>query len=72
MKQALCRGAGDVFFPSEGGGVETARRICRACPVRVECRDYALANRLDHGVWGGTSERERQRILRRRQPVAVR
>ena len=30
------------------------------------CLEYALANRIDHGVWGGTSERERRRILRRR------
>ena len=28
--------------------------------------ELALRNRIDHGVWGGTSERERRRILRRR------
>ena len=34
------------------------------------CLEYALVNRIDHGVWGGTSERERRRILKRRRAVA--
>ncbi len=55
-----------LFFPSDGAGVEVARRICASCPVKQECLEYALRNRIDHGVWGGTSERERRRILRRR------
>lgn len=61
-----------VFFPSDGLGVQEAQRICADCPVANECLEYALANRIDHGVWGGRSERERRRILRRRrtaQPV---
>ncbi|HEX3334789.1 MAG TPA: WhiB family transcriptional regulator, partial [Acidimicrobiales bacterium] len=28
--------------------------------------EYALEHHIDHGVWGGASERERRRILRRR------
>lgn len=55
-----------TFFPSDGAGVEVAKRICATCEVRVVCLEYALHNRIDHGVWGGTSERERRRILRRR------
>ena len=55
-----------VFFPSDGVGVDAARRICMECPVREPCLEYALRNRIDHGVWGGASERERRRILRQR------
>ncbi|HYZ99712.1 MAG TPA: WhiB family transcriptional regulator [Acidimicrobiales bacterium] len=55
-----------TFFPSDGVGVEIARRICASCPVKELCLEYALANRIDHGVWGGCSERERRRILKRR------
>lgn len=54
------------FFPSDGVGVQAAQRICSECPVREPCLEYALANRIDHGVWGGASERERRRMLRRR------
>lgn len=55
-----------MFFPSDGVGVEVARRICATCDVKLVCLEYALRNRIDHGVWGGTSERERRRIARQR------
>ncbi|HEY3140276.1 MAG TPA: WhiB family transcriptional regulator [Acidimicrobiales bacterium] len=55
-----------LFFPSDGVGVEVARRICVDCPVKESCLEYALNNRIDHGVWGGCSERERRRIIKRR------
>jgi len=67
MGQGRCRDLDPaVFFPSDGIGVQAAQRICSECPVKGPCLEYALANRVDHGVWGGTSERERRRILRRR------
>ena len=55
-----------IFFPSDGVGVQAAQRICAECPVSEACLQYALEERVDHGVWGGTSERERRRMLRRR------
>jgi WhiB family transcriptional regulator, redox-sensing transcriptional regulator len=55
-----------LFFPSDGAGVEIARKICAPCPVRAACLDYALTCHIKHGVWGGSSERARQRILRNR------
>jgi WhiB family redox-sensing transcriptional regulator len=55
-----------TFFPSDGVGVDKARKICAGCPVSEPCLEYALENRIDHGVWGGCSERERRRILKRR------
>ena len=67
MLSAKCRGRQPQdFFPSDGVGVEKARRVCADCPVKAECLEYALTYRIDHGVWGGASERERRRILRRR------
>lgn len=55
-----------TFFPSDGVGVEVARRICATCAMQAPCLEYALRNKIDHGVWGGASERERRRIARRR------
>jgi WhiB family redox-sensing transcriptional regulator len=66
-----------MFFPSDGVGVEIARKACEGCPVKTQCLEYAIAERIDHGVWGGCSERERRRIIRSRAtkraevPVAV-
>jgi WhiB family redox-sensing transcriptional regulator len=67
MADGLCREHHpSAFFPSDGVGVDRARRICAECPVQHECLEYALLYRIEHGVWGGASERERRRILRSR------
>ena len=67
MQEARCRGMSPAqFFPSDSTGVEVAQRICAECPVTQECLDYALANRVDNGIWGGASERRRRLILRRK------
>jgi WhiB family redox-sensing transcriptional regulator len=75
MTQGKCKElAWEIFFPRDGMGVSAARKICAGCPVAKDCLEYALENHINHGVWGGCSERERGRILRRRrlgQPVPV-
>ncbi|MFV0316410.1 MAG: WhiB family transcriptional regulator [Microthrixaceae bacterium] len=58
--------APSVFFPSDGVGVEKAKKVCEGCPVADQCLEYAIKYRIDHGVWGGTSERQRRRIIRAR------
>ncbi len=72
MAEGNCRHhPSSVFFPSDGTGVEVARRICATCPVKAPCLEYALCNHIAHGVWGGASERERRRIARRRRGEVV-
>jgi WhiB family redox-sensing transcriptional regulator len=34
--------------------------------VTNQCLEYAITEKIDHGVWGGCSERERRRIAKRR------
>jgi WhiB family redox-sensing transcriptional regulator len=58
-----------IFFPSDGVGVQAAQRICSDCECKAQCLEYALVNRVDHGVWGGASERERRRLQRQRRPL---
>jgi len=41
-----------IFFPSDSIGVAEAQRICTGCPVKATCLEYALGNRIAHGVWG--------------------
>ena len=55
----------EVFFPDRGQSNAPAKRICARCEVRAECRDHALSAREPFGVWGGTSEKDRQRMRRR-------
>lgn len=72
MRDGHCRHyPAAAFFPSDGVGVDQARKICADCPVKAPCLEYALAERIDHGVWGGCSERERRRILKRRRQEAA-
>ena len=73
MVQGRCRDLPpEIFFPSDGVGVEVARRYCAECPVKAPCLEYALENHIEHGVWGGASERERRRIARSRKSIPVR
>jgi WhiB family redox-sensing transcriptional regulator len=59
-----------VFFPDTEELAEEAKAICAACPVRVSCLEYAITVRERDGVWGGTTERERRRIIRQRRRSA--
>jgi WhiB family redox-sensing transcriptional regulator len=43
--------------------------VCLGCPVRMECLAEALDNKIEFGVWGGMTERERRALLRRRPDV---
>ncbi|CAM02132.1 transcription factor WhiB [Saccharopolyspora erythraea NRRL 2338] len=60
----------ELFFPvSEVGPgarqAAAAKAVCARCPVRSECLDHALENGLDHGVFGGMTDRERRALSRR-------
>ena len=71
MSKGNCRNKPpEVFFPSDGLGVEIAKKVCETCNVKEVCLNHAMKNRIDHGVWGGTSERQRRR-LRKEQRVLV-
>jgi WhiB family redox-sensing transcriptional regulator len=66
---AACRnGDPDALFV-QGAEQNVAKRICRSCPVRYECLADALDNRIEFGVWGGMTERERRALLRRHPQV---
>lgn len=47
-----------------------AREVCGACPVRAACLGDALRGMGDdgrpvHGIWAGTTTRERRGMMRR-------
>lgn len=70
--QAACqRLPTELFFPiGHGPGAQAqtrlAKEICKACPVRPQCLDYALAANARYGVFGGLEEDERREVRRRR------
>lgn len=61
-----------VFFAPDTPGepradrrrrVVAAKAVCALCPVRDLCRNYALENQEEYGVWGGLSETERKDLI---------
>jgi WhiB family redox-sensing transcriptional regulator len=64
--RAACRDdAPDSLFV-QGAAQNRAKSVCLGCPVRTECLADSLDNRVEFGVWGGMTERERRALLRRK------
>lgn len=40
--------------------VAKARRVCNSCPVQMECLDFAIRNREEFGIWGGSTAGQRR------------
>jgi len=60
----------ELFFPdcdtrSARAQVKMAKLICRGCPVKATCLNWALASGQEAGIWGGLTEDERRRLDRR-------
>lgn len=65
MRDGACVGCDpDLFYPERGASTKQAKAVCRGCPVRERCLQYALDGVEKFGIWGGTSERERRRMRR--------
>lgn len=67
--RAACRGSDPDALFVQGAAQNRAKAVCLGCPVRAECLADALDNRVEFGVWGGLTERERRALLRRRSNV---
>lgn len=69
-RDAACRFSDPDDLFVDGAAQNRAKTVCGACLVRTECLAHALDHRVEHGVWGGMTERERRALLRRRPTVA--
>ncbi len=62
---SACREADpSLFFATTRGDERAALVVCSSCAVKDDCLDFALNTRERFGVWGGTTERDRKRLLR--------
>ncbi|AYB70432.1 WhiB family transcription factor [Mycobacterium phage Moostard] len=80
---ALCKGHEDpdLWHPGPGAGGRNRRdqaiAICKQCPVKAACLEYALEWDRDHayldrvqGVWGGVAEPDRRKMLKENKGAA--
>lgn len=71
VARAVCSSVDpELFFPNRGESPVEAKAVCRSCPVRRECLEFALETNQTYGIWGGTSDQERRRIKRNVRQVA--
>jgi len=67
IEKAKCRGTDpDLFFPERGESTKEAKSVCRDCPIKRECLEYAVQGVEKFGIWGEMSERERRTVRRER------
>lgn len=58
----------DFFYSEFKLDIELAKDICIECPMMVMCREYAIKHE-NHGVWGGTSAKERYALRGNREAL---
>lgn len=56
----------DRWFPAKGETAADVKAICRQCPVRRDCLEYAVVNNEIWGVWGGLNSKERRELRKGR------
>lgn len=61
--EAACTGQTNAMFPKNYKDITYipyARSLCRTCPVKTECLEYALEFPAAdmHGVWAGLTPRQ--------------
>lgn len=69
VSRARCRQADPDELFVRGAAQRKAAVICRHCPVILECGADALDNRVEFGVWGGMTERQRRALLKQHPDV---
>ncbi len=61
LRGAACAGADPgLFFSEAEADIEAAQALCRSCPVRLRCGQWAEANGEESGIWAGEDRSARR------------
>lgn len=61
----------EIWFPSgenlpeDTKKIKLAKSLCAQCHESTKCLSFAVTNRVRYGIWGGTTEIERQSLIRK-------
>ena len=50
------------FFPERGESSKEIKGMCADCPVAFDCLEFSFDLNPRHGIWGGMSQRDRDRL----------
>ena len=65
QERSACYGLDpEIFFPTTEEEAGLALSYCSVCTVKEMCLAWALQNGERYGVWGGTTEQTRRRLIR--------
>lgn len=77
-EKALCANIRDDTFWTDGDEdkhqkTRDAKALCKTpCPIRMECLNHAIENKIRWGIWGGFTGRERREIEKERRKLSER
>lgn len=60
----------DSWYPREKY-YDAATVLCAGCAVINDCLKYALENNEEHGIFGGTTPKDRAKLLRKQRRQAA-
>lgn len=64
VDQAICSQTDpEIFFPRPGGTTAEAKLVCRRCPVRAACKQWAADAAQPYGVWGGDLAKDTRTLV---------
>ncbi|AWG51604.1 WhiB family transcriptional regulator [Mycobacteroides abscessus] len=69
QNHAACKGMDtNLWYPERGASRECqlAKSICHDCPVKIQCREYAVSHQEQWGLWGELSLKDRRKWDRMR------
>jgi WhiB family transcriptional regulator, redox-sensing transcriptional regulator len=52
------------FFTRSRRTAQETISVCGGCPVKWDCLNYAVTNCIEYGIWGGTTEQNRAKLIR--------
>jgi WhiB family redox-sensing transcriptional regulator len=65
----------EIWFPSgetlpeDIEKISLAKSLCSQCHDSTRCLSFAVTNRIRYGIWGGTTEDERHKLIRRAERI---
>ncbi|HUD08250.1 MAG TPA: WhiB family transcriptional regulator [Candidatus Saccharimonadales bacterium] len=65
-QKAACKGLDpEIFYPRKDSENDMALSVCEDCHVWVDCLRFAIKYHQDQGVWGGCTETQRARMIKK-------